>query len=352
MRPVINHRTYGAAHPALRRRALLATALLALLAACGAPTTATPQPATAPTAAATTPRANAAPATPAATGEVGNWMTGTITRIEPSGGLGRILVEEHPDDPYGGDKDFATVTPGTRILERTAENTVPRAFGDLQVGKRVTVTFLGPVLASYPGQGTAGEITILRTRTDSPTPDPHAGTVTQTFRLSLFAAPDGVPPGDDFSVSYSYSGGGGGERFFCGDDPRAPQPCAGCGTYEVRVEVPRGAELTYAIERIPAGAGHAEVVERGREVLDADMVAQSHYRYGAQNPGGYSDAKPPATATRAGAATPTPPIAFPQLAPVVGERVKLTAEPFAGTLTLVDGCLRVAVPRSDSYLII
>ncbi len=121
-------------------------------------------------------------------------MTGTITRIEPSGGLGRILVEEHPDDPYGGDKDFATVTPGTRILERTAEDTVPRAFGDLQVGKRVTVTFLGGVLASYPGQGTAGEITILRTRTDGPTPDPHAGTVTQTFRLSLFTAGDGVSP--------------------------------------------------------------------------------------------------------------------------------------------------------------
>ncbi len=41
------------------------------------------------------------------------------------------------------------------------------------------------------------------------------------------------------------------------------------------------------------------------------MVATSHYRHGAPNPGGYSDAKPPATATRAGAATPTPPIAFP-----------------------------------------
>ncbi len=37
---------------------------------------------------------------------------------------------------------------------------------------------------------------------------------------------------------------------------------------------------------------------------------------------------------------------------MVGERVKLTAGPFAGILTLVDGCLRVAVPRSDSYLII
>ncbi len=119
------------------------------------------------------------------------------------------------------------------------------------------------------------------------------------------------------------------------------------------MEVPRGTELTYAVEWIPAtGAADAEIVERGREILDADMVATSHYRHGAPNPVGFSDAKPRATATRVGGDIPTPTVAFLQLAPVVGERVKLTAGPFAGTLTLVDGCLRVAVPRHDSYLII
>lgn len=50
-------------------------------------------------------------------------------------------------------------------------------------------------------------------------------------------------------------------------------------------------------------------------------------------------------------ATPVPSVAFPQLAPVAGERAR-AASRLQGTLTLVDGCLRVTTDNGTDYLLV
>ena len=215
-------------------------------------------------------------------------ITGTITKAEPVKNRSiSIDVDEYPDDQSEGNRLHVAVSPSARVLEMTAGEPVRRPPADLRVGRRVAVTCRGPIATSYPGWAEAHEVAILRERTEGPSEGRSADTVTMTFQLSLFNLGGKVPSGDDFYVSYSIRGGRSGELHFCGDDPGAPERCRGSGgTYELAVEVPRGAELSYTVRREPA-IGKAEELDVGREMMDLNLVAESHYRYGAANPDGF-----------------------------------------------------------------
>ncbi len=211
---------------------------------------------------------------------------GTITET----GLGRtILLVEYPENPNNGEQIIVTVLDDARISKLMASGSTPATFGDLRTGMRVAVILVGALAESYPAQGTAGEIIILRTETDGP-PDLQ-DTVTMDFEFNLST---GYPPNrslssnDDFLVSYEITGGNDGDSYFCGNAPEAPEPCSGSAGYNLLIEVPRGAELRYEIKRLPEGdPTQAEIFESGREIMDIDLTTRSHYRYGAPNPGGY-----------------------------------------------------------------
>jgi len=67
---------------------------------------------------------------------------------------------------------------------------------------------------------------------------------------------------------------------------------------------------------------------------------------------GAADASPtPATAASRPPATPMPPVAFPRMAPVAGERARMAAL-LKDTLVLVDGCLRVTSDTGTDYLLL
>ena len=90
-------------------------------------------------------------------------IRGTITRIEP--GLGAapssLLVEEIPGGlDSGGNKAMLRVPAETRIYRRTREGIVPGTFAELKAGMRVSGWFEGPVMESFPLQGTAGTLLI------------------------------------------------------------------------------------------------------------------------------------------------------------------------------------------------
>lgn len=114
-------------------------------------------------------------------------IQGTITEIsgsvvvENTADESVILVEEdHSDwaDPTGPpsvptpQKGFFRVTDETEILDQRGEEQTPAMFEDLEVGQVVEATYLGPVAASYPQQGTADSIMILEGTTDPAEPDP------------------------------------------------------------------------------------------------------------------------------------------------------------------------------------
>ncbi|MDB4896403.1 MAG: hypothetical protein JWN15_2665 [Firmicutes bacterium] len=84
---------------------------------------------------------------------------GTITQVEAG---------EHPRVLLAGDRmanseqrlTWASITSSTRITVREAAQTRAGAVADLQVGPQVEITWAGPLMLSYPAQGTAAEIVI------------------------------------------------------------------------------------------------------------------------------------------------------------------------------------------------
>ena len=85
-------------------------------------------------------------------------IRGTITSNFATGiARGVVRVELNPSNPNDGPKALVTVTPATTILKLSGEE---GEFRDLNNGVWVSVWFDGPVMESYPVQGTAATIVI------------------------------------------------------------------------------------------------------------------------------------------------------------------------------------------------
>lgn len=217
-------------------------------------------------------------------------LTGTIVDVDVGGDVNSIHIVEHPGDPTAGEQYIVSARPDTRIAAWAATGAEPRLYADLEVGMRVVVAVDGAIQESYPALAGASHIFTMRSETEGPLESEDV--VMVTFEHSLFNgfAPNApIPPGDAFYLSYSVAGGAPSQLYFCRGDLPAPVACDGdVATYEVRVEVSRGAELEYAVYRVlGTGSDREELVEQGREIIDADWETRSHYRYGARNPGGY-----------------------------------------------------------------
>jgi hypothetical protein len=78
-------------------------------------------------------------------------IVGIVTAVDSA----RIRVEENPNDRSGSAKASVRVTSETRILRRSGGSA---SLADIKVGARVGVWFSGPVMESYPVQGSAGAV--------------------------------------------------------------------------------------------------------------------------------------------------------------------------------------------------
>ena len=89
-------------------------------------------------------------------------ITGFVTSV--SGRLDgvTVLVQSEPSHPSIGDKAAVAVTSSTRITRRAQSGEVAATLRDLVPGLRVEVWFEGPVATSYPVQGKAQALVILR----------------------------------------------------------------------------------------------------------------------------------------------------------------------------------------------
>lgn len=92
-------------------------------------------------------------------------IRGKITQVHQSTSgdiIGALLVEGaiEPDTHY--DKASITITNQTVLLEQQGQTRRPVTFADFQVGQRVQAQFAGPVAESYPVQGRAREVIILK----------------------------------------------------------------------------------------------------------------------------------------------------------------------------------------------
>ncbi len=68
-----------------------------------------------------------------------------------------LRVEANPSEESGSPKAVVRMRPETSVAYRSGE---PSRTRDLTVGHYVSVWFEGPVMESYPVQGTAGTIVI------------------------------------------------------------------------------------------------------------------------------------------------------------------------------------------------
>lgn len=75
------------------------------------------------------------------------YIVGTITDLDP----GEVRIEEVPDDSAGSAKVVARLTDATQI----------QGAATLRVGQRVQAWLTGPVMESYPVQGTAARLVVV-----------------------------------------------------------------------------------------------------------------------------------------------------------------------------------------------
>lgn len=92
-------------------------------------------------------------------------IRGTITQVNQNTSgdiIGALLVKGAlaPDTRY--DNASITITTQTVILEQKGQTRRPVTFADFQVGQQVQAEFTGPVAESYPVQGRAREVIILK----------------------------------------------------------------------------------------------------------------------------------------------------------------------------------------------
>ncbi len=78
----------------------------------------------------------------------------------PGDAVGVVLVEENPDEEYGSQKVYVTITKSTRLLDQQEQGLISADFEDFELGQQVRVWYRGPVAESYPGQATARVVVI------------------------------------------------------------------------------------------------------------------------------------------------------------------------------------------------
>ena len=76
--------------------------------------------------------------------------------------LGAILIEGAIEADTKYDRASITITRETDIYEQRGQERFQVAFDDVAVGQRAEVRFAGPVRETYPFQGTAAELVILK----------------------------------------------------------------------------------------------------------------------------------------------------------------------------------------------
>ena len=90
-------------------------------------------------------------------------ITGFITSVSGRSDGVTVLVEADPSHPSIGDKASVAVTNSTRITRRSqGGGEVAATARDLVPGLQVQVWFDGPVATSYPVQGKAQALVIVR----------------------------------------------------------------------------------------------------------------------------------------------------------------------------------------------
>lgn len=72
-----------------------------------------------------------------------------------------VLVEEKPGTTSGDAKSVMKVPRETRLLRRTGTSYIEIGFDALRTGQRVEGWFEGPVMQSYPTQGTAKALIVI-----------------------------------------------------------------------------------------------------------------------------------------------------------------------------------------------
>ncbi|MFC1964212.1 DUF3221 domain-containing protein [Chloroflexota bacterium] len=88
-------------------------------------------------------------------------FTGFITEINPigkEGTLGQILVESHTDKLVN--KYMVSIKDETLIFRQAGENRDKVALKTLETKQRVQIWFSGPIMESFPMQGTARQVVI------------------------------------------------------------------------------------------------------------------------------------------------------------------------------------------------
>ena len=89
-------------------------------------------------------------------------FTGWVTEINPIGNkgtLGQILVESHTDKIV--DKYMVTIKDETLILQQDGEKRSQVAFDVLETTQQAQIWFTGPIMESFPIQGTAQQVVIV-----------------------------------------------------------------------------------------------------------------------------------------------------------------------------------------------
>jgi acyl-coenzyme A thioesterase PaaI-like protein len=89
-------------------------------------------------------------------------MAGIITSVSGRSDGVSVLVESDPSTPTSGSKASVAVTSSTRITRRAPGGDVTATARDLTPGVQVEVWFDGPVATSYPVQGKALAVVIVR----------------------------------------------------------------------------------------------------------------------------------------------------------------------------------------------
>lgn len=90
-------------------------------------------------------------------------VRGTITSVNGSANSGSIFIDGTTLETTGIDKANVTIDSKTEILRRQGGKLQKARFSDFRVGQMAQATFTGPVLQSYPVQGTAHQVVILGT---------------------------------------------------------------------------------------------------------------------------------------------------------------------------------------------